>query len=167
MAETQGDRFARAMKIDPPTPLQQMARNPLQTALDNYHVMEAEVSRVRAEDQTLRAENQALLAEVNMLREAFERSDGDRIRLQAISSTLLGRLLAINDTIAGAVRASVKDGIEAAAQEKPAVVFTEQASTEPQEAAQRADPNEPISIDHRPLASPAPPQVEWGGVTRR
>jgi hypothetical protein len=92
------------MKLDP---------NPLQQALDNYHVMAREAELLRATNAELRATNAGLLAEVGMLREYLKTADSDRIRLQAIASTMLGRLLSINDTIAGAVKASIREGIDA------------------------------------------------------
>jgi hypothetical protein len=140
--------------------------NPIQRALNDYHMMEAELSRTRAENQTLRAESQGHLAEVNMLREALERADSDRIRLQAISSTLLGRLLAINDCIGGAVKASIKDGIEAthaakAEDELEQENELERAGAEVRGILQRVPPAPAPIVTPARQAPPEPPQVDW------
>lgn len=116
-------------------------RNPLEVAYQNYHLMEKELAANRNKVQELLVTNMNLLSEVQMLREALDRADSDRIRLQAISSTLLGRLLAINDCIGGAVKASIKDGIEAA-QEAHNDPELEQASQEAAEIIQRVQPME-------------------------
>jgi len=87
-------------------------RNPLQKAYDSYHEMERERDTALQEVTEMITSNNALVSEVNMLREALDRSEVDRIRFQGISSTLLGRLLAINDTIAGAVKASIRDNFK-------------------------------------------------------
>lgn len=93
--------------------------NPIAIAASDYAIMQEHVNRLEALNITLRRGHDEAIAESRVLREELERSDTDRIRLQAISSVLLGRLLAINDTIAGAVKAAVKDGIEATAVEGP------------------------------------------------
>jgi hypothetical protein len=85
----------------------------LERAFMNYKEMEKECAKLRHEHNETRVHNGALVAEVGMLREALERSESDRIRLQAVSSTLMGRLLAINSVIGDAVKASIKHGIEA------------------------------------------------------
>jgi hypothetical protein len=106
-----------------------------------------------------------------MLREAFERADGDRIRLQAISSTLLGRLLAINDTIGGAVRASIKDGIEATNAAKTEDELAKEkdldkAASEVQAILQRVDqPNLPVPRESG-VGSPAIPGIDWSKLPR-
>jgi hypothetical protein len=87
--------------------------NPLQKAYDDYNEMKRTCAQAQHDANERRIQNEALLAECGMLREALERCETDRVRLQSVSSTLLGRLLAINDTIAGAVRESIKHGIEA------------------------------------------------------
>lgn len=164
---TRGERFVQAIipggQISAP-----VEPNPLQKALDDYHLMENELGRERERARAAAAQSHALLAEVGMLREAYERADGDRVRLQAIASTLLGRLYAINDTIAGAVRASIKDGIKAAEpRETPTTV--DEAIEQRMDEARRA-PAEPVERpvvalvpDTRPhgLGSPALPGVDW------
>lgn len=103
--------------MNPPRPQQtaapQMDSNPLQRALDNYLVMELQCEASRREAAELRTANARLVAEVQMLRERLEDVEIDRRKWEVTSSTLLGRLLAINDTIAGAVKAAVKSGLEA------------------------------------------------------
>ena len=91
--------------------------SPLQQAFDNYRDMEVQLALAHGVANDMRGQNAALLSEVNMLREAYERSDSDRIRLQAISSALLGRLLSINDVIGGAVKESIRQGVEASTTE--------------------------------------------------
>lgn len=84
-----------------------MERNPLQKAYDDYYEMERQRDQAMSQTAELVTNNNMLMSEVGMLREHLKRSEEDRIRFQSIASTLLGRLLAINDTIAGAVKASL------------------------------------------------------------
>lgn len=148
-------------------------RNPLQSAFDDYQRMEVELRAVTEKNQQLLVQNMNLVSEVSMLREAYERADGDRIRLQAISSTLLGRLLAINDAIGGAVKASIKDGIEAAHAAK-ADDDLERDGADAQEIIQRVQPIRAPENLPRPQPHPAPPQavgralpeVEWSRLPR-
>lgn len=105
-----------------PTPLRprlDTVRNPLEDALNNYGQMERDLHAAQGNVSQLRVENGSLVAEVNMLREALERSESDRIRLQAVSSTLMGQLMAINAVIGDAVKLSIKHGVEAAEEQKP------------------------------------------------
>lgn len=90
-----------------------MEPSPLERAFENYQQMEAELATARAEKQELLALNMRLAAEVQVLRDSYQQADIERTRLQSVASTLLGRLLAINDAIAGAVKDSVRHGIEA------------------------------------------------------
>jgi hypothetical protein len=129
-------RRQRAPQFDPQA---NQEPSPLQRAFDDYHRMEAELRATAEKNQQLLVQNMNLVSEVSMLREAYERADGDRIRLQAISSTLLGRLLAINDAIGGAVRASIKDGIDAVHTAK-AEDELEQAGADAQDILQRVQP---------------------------
>lgn len=199
MSTTRGDRFFRAVERDLPAgggaqietrgrpiaevvPVPNETPNPLQKALDDYHFMGRELRQAQERARATAAENQGLLAEVNMLREAYERADGDRIRLQAIASTLLGRLLAINDVIGGAVKASIREGIEASHAAKaedelakyrgePATVDEaieqrmETARAEAAEPAQRAAPIIPAVVappgPPAPVGSPVIPEVDW------
>ena len=147
---SRGDRFYR--QITEP--------NPLQRALDDYHVMEQQRDLAMAQAAELHATNGALLAEVGMLKESLDRADGDRIRLQAISSTLLGRLMAINDCIAGAVKASIRDGIEATSEAKPDPTL-EQAAGEAQEIIQRIHPLQPPGTGAPVGVVRTPPLVDW------
>lgn len=168
--ESFGEKFFETLKTRSPgsvdvrlpevTPTPQDGTNPLQKALNDYQRMETELDRIREINRDLSAANMALVAEVSMLREELERADGDRIRLQAVSSTLLGRLLAINDCIAGAVRASIKDGIEAVAQAKPAPDL-EGAAQEVQAILQRSVPMPLVKPDETAQAAPRPPEVDW------
>jgi hypothetical protein len=93
--------------------------NPLQTALENYQQMTYDLADARQYAHDTRIENHSLRAEITMLREMIDRADSDRIRLQAISSTLLGRLLSIQSTIEDAVRDSIHNGIQAEQEATP------------------------------------------------
>lgn len=171
--ESFGEKFFETLKTRSPgsvdvrlpevTPTPQDGTNPLQKALNDYQRMETELDRVRESNRDLSAANMALVAEVSMLREELERADSDRIRLQAVSSTLLGRLLAINDCIAGAVRASIKDGIEAVAQAKPDPDL-EGAAQEVQTILQRAAPTPVITAAPGSPGAPRPPEVDWSPI---
>ena len=139
--------------------LQDQLNNPLQTALDNYHEMERDRDEAVNRADSLTATNSALLAEVTMLREELTRADADRLRLSAISSTLLGRLMAIHDTIAGAVKAAGQAGVEATTK----VEATEEPVWTPRRAAPEvvsgpAEPEPPETPVER-KAAPAPPQA--------
>lgn len=103
----------------------------------------------------------SLLAEVGMLREALQRSDTDRIRLQAVSSTLLGRLLAINAVIADAVAAARRNGIEAV--EAAPDEELEKAASEVAEVLRRVEPVASTPEPAAPNPSPAPPKAAVGG----
>jgi hypothetical protein len=95
------------------TPAPQMESNPLQRALDNYLVMELQCEAAKREAADLRTENAKLLAEIGMLRERLAEVEAERRKWHMTASTLLGRLLAINDAIAGAVKQSVQSGLDA------------------------------------------------------
>lgn len=153
------DAIIRNIRTAPPM----MEDNPIQKALDNYHEMEHQRNLAAAEAADLRATNSALLAEINMLREAYERADTDRIRLQTISSTLLGRLLAINDTIAGAVKASIRDGIEAVKDAK-AEDELDRAGDEAQDILRRVPATEAPDTPPSRTASVAPLQPHGGAI---
>ncbi len=159
-------RRQRAPQFDPQA---NQEPSPLQRAFDDYHRMEAELRATAEKNQQLLVQNMNLVSEVSMLREAYERADGDRIRLQAISSTLLGRLLAINHAIGGAVKASIKDGIEAVHAAK-AEDELERDAQDVQEVLQRVQPLRAPERPAVPQTRPAPPQavgrpmpgIEWG-----
>lgn len=151
----------KILLADPP-PLE---KNPLQKALDDYHRMEQELQREKMRNTDLRNENRDLLSEVGMLREAAERSDCDRIRLQAISSTLLGRLYGISDVIEGAVRAAIRDGVKAA-------TVHEETKDTPKAPEPPAEPVEKPVVDLTPkspvhnIGSPTVPAVDWSTLPR-
>lgn len=138
--------------------LQDQLNNPLQTALDNYHEMERDRDEAVNRADSLTATNSALLAEVTMLREELTRADADRLRLSAISSTLLGRLMAIHDTIAGAVKAAGQAGVEATTKvestEEP--VWTPR---RPPEVVSEPPAPEPPETPVERKVAPAPPQA--------
>ena len=91
----------------------QMESNPLQKAMENYQELERQWHETRTVNDDLRANNAALLSEVGMLRDLLMAADADRVRWQATAATLLGRLYAINDVVGGAVKAAIRDGLEA------------------------------------------------------
>jgi molecular chaperone GrpE (heat shock protein) len=95
-----------------------MESNPLQRALDNYLVMELQCEASKREAADIRTQNARLVAEVTMLRDRLKEVEIDRRKWETTCSTLLGRLLAINDTIAGAVKQAVKDGLNPTAPQK-------------------------------------------------
>lgn len=95
------------------TPAPQMESNPLQRALDNYLVMEHQCAAARHEAAEVRAANAQLIAEVAMLRDQLHTTEAERRKWEAACATIFGRLLAINDTIAGAVKQAARDGLEA------------------------------------------------------
>jgi hypothetical protein len=97
------------------TPTPQMESNPLQRALDNYLVMELQCEAAKREAADLRAESGKLVAEISMLRERLTEVEAERRKWHMTASTLLGRLLGINDAIAGAVKQSVQSGLDATA----------------------------------------------------
>lgn len=129
---------------------------PLQRAIDDYHRMEVELNDLKMRNVELVTTNNSLLAEANMLRDAYDRADSDRIRLQQIASTLLGRLLAINDTIAGAVKASIQNGIEAATSERPIAE-----AAEPVQRVQAVDASPPAPVA---ITSPQAPNAAIGAA---
>ena len=143
------------------TPIPAREPNPLERAFDTYTEMEERLRDTEAKNQELLVQNMNFLAEVQMLREALDRSDADRIRLQAVSSTLLGRLLSINDVIGGAVRASIKDGIQAVAEAKqdPAL---DQAASEAAAIIQRVEPMAPAQPPKRMQGAVGLPVVDLG-----
>lgn len=91
----------------------QMESNPLQRALDNYLVMEQQCAAARHEAAEARADNGRLVAEVNMLRDQLASTEADRRKWQVACSTLIGRLLSINDVIASAMKQAARDGLKA------------------------------------------------------
>jgi hypothetical protein len=116
-------------------------RDQLAEAFENYKRMAAEVEKYKTLTMDLRVENGSLVAEVTMLREALERSDADRIRLQAVSSTLMGQLRSINAVIADSVKLAIKHGLEAVDEAKPEEkAELDQAGTEAREIIERVVP---------------------------
>jgi len=146
-----------------------LERNPLQRAYDSFHEMERERDMAQQEVAELITTNNALVSEINMLREALDRSEVNRIRFQGISSTLLGRLLAINDCIAGAVRASIREKFD------PIVSLNDETEADLQadvandplggftdadrEAVERFAPKPGPKIPTEPKATPVPPMA--------
>lgn len=141
----------------------QIEENPIQKAMDNYADMERDLADCMEKNRDLVVDNGALVAEVNMLREALERADSDRIRLQAVSSTLTGQLLAINAVIGEAMRTAIKNGIEA---EDAAGKSTDldQAGNEAKGILQRVKPQDGGEEPVAPQTSPAPPQAAIAAI---
>ena len=136
--------------------------NPLQKAFDDYHRMADKLAETETTNVDLRAANMALIREVDMLREVLRTADADRTRLQAISSTLLGRLLAINDTIAGAVKASIRDGIEATKETaQPGVDNPPKPPVVDEDLAQASEPlAEPVQAPKGQVPDPMSPELQ-------
>lgn len=93
--------------------------NDLERALNNYREMEADRDRLRESHADLLVSNRSLQAEVNMLRESLERSDNDRIRLQAIASTFVGGIRSLNAVCTDLYSLAIKNGVEAAEAAQP------------------------------------------------
>jgi hypothetical protein len=109
-----------------------------------------------------------MAAEIQMLREQLRDTEADRRKWQTACSTLMGRLLAINDTIAGAVRQAAKDGLHAM---EPADEETTDESKEPGEAdavaaaaTQCAGAEEGTPTAARAIPSPARSQAVLGAI---
>jgi hypothetical protein len=132
-------------------------RNPLQEALDNYHEMEHQRDEAINRADSMNATNAALVTEIGVLRDQLARSDAERIRLNAIGSTLLGRLMGIHDTIAGAVKAAAREGV------LPNDGL-EQAGAEAQSILQRVELVQPPETPETPKATQRAPQ-EAGAVS--
>lgn len=135
----------------------QMEQNPLQRALDNYQELERQWHETRLANETLRADNAALLSEVGMLRDLLMSADTDRVRWQATASTLLGRLYAINDVVGGAVKAAIRDGLEATAPDERKDDL-EKAGAEVAAILERVEPAAAPEAPPKPEAHPAPSQ---------
>ena len=111
---TRGERFAASISAQTGgSRMPSMPTSPLQEAFENYERMTKAVETLQKENAELRQANAIHVAEINMANETINRIDVDRVRLQSVSSTLLGQLMAINAVIADAVKMSVKHGIEA------------------------------------------------------
>lgn len=138
-------------------------QNPLQKAFDDYHRMEMDLADTKASNTELKAANMALIREVDMLREVLRTADADRLRLNAVSATLLGRLLAINDCIAGAVKASVRDGIEAdrTAASQPGAEAPPKPPVISEDMAEAAEPiREPVQPPKPQVPDPMTPEMQ-------
>jgi hypothetical protein len=113
----------------------------LERAFMNYKDMEAERNRLRHENNELQVVNGALTAEVGMLREALERCDNDRARLQAIASTFVGGIEALGAVATALVQKAIKHGIEAAQAAQPEEkTELDQAGAEVREIIERVEP---------------------------
>lgn len=152
-----------AREIEAQTRLATSERNPLQKAYDDYHEMERQRDMALDQVDELTRSNVVLMAELKMLRENYQRSENDRVRFQSISATLLGRLLAINDCIGGAVRASIGAGIEPVYVPDPDI-HLEQAGKEAQAIIQSFPATEPPMGQVTPEASPEPPAALGGAL---
>lgn len=152
-------RMSNAVHNLPP-----MEPSPLEKAFSDYNRMAAEVESVRAHNQHLISENAKLASEVSMLREMLKISDTDRIRLQGVSSTLMGQLMSINAVIGDAVRLSIKHGVEAVQQAEGEDQELEEAGKAVQDVIQRV---QPVAATEPPARLQAPvraPQAVVGGL---
>lgn len=128
--------------------------NPIQKALEDYHIMETERDAAVAKVSDLSISNQSLVAEVNMLREQVTRSDKDRMRLQAVASTFAGHARSLAAILNDIMAVSIKNGVEAADKGDTSL---EQAGAEAQIILQRIVPEAPASPAVRAIASPRAP----------
>lgn len=85
-------------------------RSYAQKFMEEYDQILRDAVQHRDDNVNLRVENANLLSEVNMLREAWERSEASRIRLERMSSALVARLGVIQETITVAARDAIKEG---------------------------------------------------------
>lgn len=127
-----------------------LGRNPIQAALDDYNQIADENTLLKSERDELITHNRSLISEVNMLREAYEAADADRIRLTQVSSTLHGELKGIQAIINSAVATAVKEGVQAAERHQAKIEATveeqhlQHAGDEAQEILQRVEPIAPV-----------------------
>lgn len=77
--------------------------NPLQRALDDYHLMEDELAAMRDQFTQSTSMNKDLLRENEWLRESYDKAVLDKNRLQQYAMDLTARLNVIQETIANAV----------------------------------------------------------------
>jgi hypothetical protein len=141
-----GSRIVQQIRRDMPEDRRMPEQEPseLERAFRNYKDMEAERDRLRFDMNELRVRENSLLAEVNMLREALERSDNDRIRLQAVASSLAGGLKAINAVIGDQMASAIKNGVVAVEQARPEEkAELDEAGAQAQEIIQRTEPVAP------------------------
>ena len=85
-----------------------------QVVADNYSQMEEQLQDAATKNHHLAVENGVLLAEVNMLREALQKSERETRRLQAVSSTFGGQARALQSVFTSIVELAIKNGYEAA-----------------------------------------------------
>lgn len=121
-------------------PLIPEPRDELTEAFENYKALKIEHARVVQENIDLRVENGALAGEVAMLREQVGQSDTDRIRLQAVASSMAGGLRAINAVIADQLRTALKNGLDAV--QKADAQDLDPAGAEASEILERVEPVE-------------------------
>lgn len=129
--------------------LQDIGPNPLQVALDDYDRMKSELEQCKYQLNELRIANGALSSEVSMLREHLERTDADRIRLQAVASTFMGGIRGLNAITMDLVQQAIKNGVEATEKAKPE---------------ETAELNE-AGAEAQEIISRIPPKYSAGGVT--
>lgn len=94
-------------------------RDELHEAFENYRQLKIEHARVQQENLNLRVENGSLVAELGMIREAHDRAETDRVRLQAIASTFVGGIRSLNAVAADLYALAIKNGLEAVDAIKP------------------------------------------------
>ncbi len=137
-------------------------RSPIQRALDNYTEMEQLLVAANDKNRLLSIQNTALLNEIGMLREAVERSDRDRMRLQAVASTFGGQARALAAIFNDIMALAIKQGIEAADGPKTEASPTDdlkQAGDEAQAIIQRIVQREATREPSSGEASPRAPQA--------
>lgn len=133
----------------------QMEPNLLVRAVANYSEMEEQLAEANRKIVELSIDNGSLTAEVNMLREELARADADRLRLQAVASTLNGELTAIKDVIDGSVRRALEAGVR---------VKAEPPRQEPMKPTHEAAVEELSQLAAEAKALPGPPKVDGKSI---
>ncbi len=132
-------------------PLQQLQRNPIQDALDNYRELEARLREVEQRNTELQVREGILVAEVNMLREALDRSEDERVQKTAIAATFVAQAKSLNAILADMIRTANANGIEAIENRHP-----EETAAADADAARAREIIERTEPAHR---TPEPPKV--------
>lgn len=126
-------------------------RDELHEAFENYRQLKVEHARVQQENLDLRVENGSLIAELGMIREAHDRAETDRVRLQAIASTFVGGIRSLNAVAADLYGLALKNGLDAADAIRPEEkTELDQAGAEAHDIIERVEPIAPV----------VPPKVE-------
>ena len=108
----------------------QIGVNPLQRALEDFHLMVDRVAALDDENRVLRSSNVDLMQENQMVREENLRLRGERDRLQAFSVNITTRMSVIKETIDGVVMESRQLAIKPVIPPQPDNAAEDQAEQE-------------------------------------